>query len=45
MTPVSLRHATPQDAEALGAIHVQCWREAYVGMVPDDVLAGLDPME
>lgn len=40
-----LRRATVADAEALGTMHVQAWREAYVGMVPDAILAGLDPAQ
>jgi ribosomal protein S18 acetylase RimI-like enzyme len=42
---VRLRRATEADAEALGTVHVQAWREAYAGMVPDEVLAGLDPAQ
>jgi len=38
-----LRRATEADAEGLGAVHVQAWREAYAGTMPDAVLAGLDP--
>ncbi len=30
---------------ALGVVHVQAWREAYTGMVPDNVLAALDPAQ
>lgn len=40
---IRLRRATEADAEALGAVHVRAWREAYAGMVPDAILAGLDP--
>jgi ribosomal protein S18 acetylase RimI-like enzyme len=35
--------ATPADAEALGAMHVQAWRETYAGLVPQPVLDRLDP--
>ncbi len=42
---VRLRRATAGDAEALGAVHVQAWREAYSGIVPDTVLARLDPAQ
>jgi phosphoribosylanthranilate isomerase len=42
---VRLRRGTPADADALGATHVQAWREAYAGLVPEDVLAGLDARE
>jgi phosphoribosylanthranilate isomerase len=40
---VRLRRALPADAEALGLVHVAAWREAYVGLVPDEVLTALDP--
>lgn len=41
MPPVSLRDASPDDAEGLGAMHVAAWRETYAGLVPDGMLAGL----
>ncbi|MBO0877429.1 MAG: GNAT family N-acetyltransferase [Pseudonocardia sp.] len=37
--------ATVADAEAIGALHVRSWRHAYRGIVPDAVLAALDPAE
>jgi ribosomal protein S18 acetylase RimI-like enzyme len=40
---IRLRHAGPADAEALARVHVQAWREAYVGQLPNAVLQGLDP--
>ena len=40
MTPIP---ATPADADALGAMHVQAWRETYAGLVPQQVLDRLDP--
>lgn len=42
---VSLRQARPDDAEALGALHVASWRWAYEGLLPADYLAGLDAAE
>jgi phosphoribosylanthranilate isomerase len=42
---VRLRRATPADAEALGEAHVAAWREAYADLMPDAVLAGLDPQK
>ncbi len=33
------------DADALGLVHVAAWREAYTGLVPDEILAGLDPQQ
>ncbi len=40
-TDIELRRATPADAEALARMHVQAWREAYTGQMPDAVLSGL----
>jgi GNAT superfamily N-acetyltransferase len=40
-----LRGATQADVEALGAVHVRAWREAYAGMVPEAILAELDPAQ
>lgn len=31
------------DLDEMGRVHVQVWREAYAGLLPDDYLAGLDP--
>jgi phosphoribosylanthranilate isomerase len=42
---IQLRRAISSDAEALARVHVQAWREAYAGQVPDAVLDGLDPAE
>jgi ribosomal protein S18 acetylase RimI-like enzyme len=39
---MSLRPATPADAQALAAVHIASWRVAYRGLVPDSTLAGLD---
>jgi ribosomal protein S18 acetylase RimI-like enzyme len=30
------------DAEAIAAVHVATWQDAYAGLLPGDVLAGLD---
>lgn len=42
---IRFRRATPEDAEALGRVHVQAWHEAYAGLMPDAVLARLDPLQ
>jgi phosphoribosylanthranilate isomerase len=42
---IRLRRATPADADAIGHAHVAAWREAYVGLVPPEVLAALDPQK
>jgi ribosomal protein S18 acetylase RimI-like enzyme len=39
VTPIP---ATQDDAEELGAMHVQAWRETYAGLVPQHVLDALD---
>jgi len=31
------------DLAEMGRVHVQVWREAYAGLLPDDYLAALDP--
>lgn len=33
----------PGRAHALAVCHIACWREAYRGLVPEHVLAALDP--
>jgi ribosomal protein S18 acetylase RimI-like enzyme len=33
------------DADAIGEMHVRAWREAYAGLMPDAVLAELDPKQ
>jgi GNAT superfamily N-acetyltransferase len=38
-----VRQALPQDAMAMGTLHVAAWRSAYVGVASDEYLAGLDP--
>jgi RimJ/RimL family protein N-acetyltransferase len=37
-----IRSATPDDAAALAQVHIDSWRSAYRGLVPDSYLAGLD---
>jgi ribosomal protein S18 acetylase RimI-like enzyme len=36
------RRPAPDEAEAMAALHVQCWREAYTAIVPQDVAATFD---
>lgn len=36
-----LRPAATSDAEAIAQIHVKAWQSAYLGIVPDEVLANL----
>lgn len=35
--------AGPEDADALGALHVDTWRQTYRGLLPDPFLDGMDP--
>lgn len=37
-----VRHAEPEDADAIAAVHVASWRTTYRGMLPDDFLDGLE---
>lgn len=39
---LTIRTATVDDARAVAHVHVDSWRGAYAGIVPDEVLAGLD---
>jgi ribosomal protein S18 acetylase RimI-like enzyme len=36
---VHVRRALDSDAHAIAAVHIESWRAAYVGLVPDDFLA------
>jgi GNAT superfamily N-acetyltransferase len=40
---VTIRPATMADSRGIAGVHVRSWREAYAGIMPDPVLAGLDP--
>jgi ribosomal protein S18 acetylase RimI-like enzyme len=37
-----LRAARPDDAQVIAAVHAATWRDAYAGLLPDEILAGLD---
>jgi ribosomal protein S18 acetylase RimI-like enzyme len=39
---VGIRPATPDDAAPIARVHVDAWRAAYRGLVPDEFLDGLD---
>ena len=41
MSAVGLRPAVIADAAAIGAVHVESWRETYTGLLPDAMLAEL----
>ncbi len=46
MEPLSrVRTAGAADAAAIGALACRAWRAAYAGVLPEDVLADLDPDE
>lgn len=36
-----IRQAAPTDASGLAGVHVQAWREAYAGRMPQELLDGL----
>ena len=40
-----VRPARVEDAGTIARLHVEGWRETYTGIIPDDVLAGLDVAE
>ena len=39
----AIRPPRPADAKSLGHVHVRIWREAYVGLMPQQFLDELDP--
>jgi ribosomal protein S18 acetylase RimI-like enzyme len=36
---MTIRAATPADAEAIARVHVQAWHESYRGLLPDRIIA------
>ena len=38
---MQVRPARPEDAAAIGGVHVAAWRSAYAGILPDAYLAGM----
>jgi GNAT superfamily N-acetyltransferase len=39
---ITIRAATPDDANAIAHVHVESWKSTYTGIVPEAYLAGLD---
>jgi ribosomal protein S18 acetylase RimI-like enzyme len=39
---VTVRRAALSDAPGIAHVHVEAWREAYAGRIPDEFLASLD---
>ena len=37
-----IRPATLDDIDAIAHVHVTCWRQAFTGLVPDELLTELD---
>jgi ribosomal protein S18 acetylase RimI-like enzyme len=37
-----LRPATPDDSDAIAALHVACWVETYRGLLPDPLIDGMN---
>jgi ribosomal protein S18 acetylase RimI-like enzyme len=44
MTDFVVRPATLADVDSVARVRVATWRHAYAGLIPDNVLAGLDPV-
>lgn len=42
MSAARVRWATADDASGVAAVHVDAWRDAYRGLIPQEVLDGLD---
>jgi GNAT superfamily N-acetyltransferase len=42
---IAVRPARPEDATAIGAVHVRAWQVGYRGMMPDSYLDGLSAAE
>lgn len=42
---VTVRPAGPDDAAALGVLHVRSWQVGYAGLIDDELLASLDVAE
>lgn len=40
----TVRLAREEDAPGIAQVHVAGWKTAYAGLVPDERLAGLDPV-
>ncbi len=36
-----LRRATPDDSEAIAALHIVCWAETYRGLLPDPLIQSM----
>lgn len=41
----SVRPAVPDDARAIAQAHLASWRAAYSGLIPEEVLDGLDEVD
>ena len=39
-----IRIATPNDAAAIGRVHVETWQATYAGLLPDSLLAGMSDL-
>ena len=40
----TIEEPTVDDADELGRVHVEIWRQAYAGLMSPDYLDGLDPV-
>lgn len=41
---VHLRYAEERDARGIARVHVASWQKVYAGIMPDELLASLDPV-
>jgi ribosomal protein S18 acetylase RimI-like enzyme len=42
MMPLTYSSPNVDDAETIAGLHVTCWREAYAGIVPDELIVSVD---
>ncbi|MFC4145415.1 GNAT family N-acetyltransferase [Micromonospora mangrovi] len=40
---LTIRRGEPDDAEAIARVHIRSWQSGYAGIIPDEVLARLNP--
>jgi GNAT superfamily N-acetyltransferase len=45
VSDVSYRSSVPGDAEAIARVHVATWKTAYRGLLPDDLLDSMNPVD
>ena len=43
--PLRIRAAQIADTDAIGRLHVECWKASYRGLLPDALIDGRDPRQ